>query len=106
MSVFSELSVGVGGQHFPVGIYADAPVSYTHLDVYKRQPLGHDRAGLLDKAARMLHVPAGELEPVSYTHLDVYKRQVQADSQGYGSADAYGNQHTEHSDPEYAGNPG
>ncbi|WP_145202674.1 pseudouridine synthase [Sphingobium sp. B2] len=35
------------------------PVSYTHLDVYKRQRLDTDSEG-----------------PVSYTHLDVYKRQL------------------------------
>ena len=39
------------------------PVSYTHLDVYKRQPL----VRTLQRAW-----PG----PVSYTHLDVYKRQV------------------------------
>ena len=38
------------------------PVSYTHLDVYKRQ--GHDTLAY------------GHYRiPVSYTHLDVYKRQ-------------------------------
>ena len=53
------------------------PVSYTHLDVYKRQQL----LGLGDLA-----VVVGDLlrhgdeqrhgrHPVSYTHLDVYKRQ-------------------------------
>ena len=46
-------------------------VSYTHLDVYKRQP----RANPLP-----LHttptIPSGWNTAVSYTHLDVYKRQV------------------------------
>ena len=44
-------------------------VSYTHLDVYKRQQRGHQH-------------PVGGVagvdgchRPVSYTHLDVYKRQ-------------------------------
>ncbi|RVU76022.1 arginase family protein [Pantoea dispersa] len=41
------------------------PVSYTHLDVYKRQDID-----CLDPA----HAP-GTGTPVSYTHLDVYKRQ-------------------------------
>ena len=40
-------------------------VSYTHLDVYKRQIMELQRYSLL------------HLRPVSYTHLDVYKRQVQ-----------------------------
>ena len=47
------------------------PVSYTHLDVYKRQ-------GELFSAAHRLR-RAGDRGkgggPVSYTHLDVYKRQ-------------------------------
>ena len=40
------------------------PVSYTHLDVYKRQVnqyVGAEWKGI---------------DPVSYTHLDVYKRQL------------------------------
>ena len=48
-------------------------VSYTHLDVYKRQ-------GLVD--AHYPHRPSAGRDPpheihrpVSYTHLDVYKRQ-------------------------------
>ena len=58
-----------------------APVSYTHLDVYKRQVLGILRDG--DNAAAVrLHSVGLDLETsrqrviaVSYTHLDVYKRQ-------------------------------
>ena len=57
------------------------PVSYTHLDVYKRQAPYDEEHG---------YVPAGSYEngqvvdsygggicqvSVSYTHLDVYKRQ-------------------------------
>ena len=42
------------------------PVSYTHLDVYKRQ----DYTSALIAAASDI--------AVSYTHLDVYKRQPQA----------------------------
>ena len=68
-------------------------VSYTHLDVYKRQVL-HRRVGVLRPAERLGHhrrLPLGRvlpghrrrrraarpgwLPPVSYTHLDVYKRQ-------------------------------
>ena len=42
------------------------PVSYTHLDVYKRQPLCW---------AALYFLTVLVLLPVSYTHLDVYKRQ-------------------------------
>ena len=66
----------------------DGPVSYTHLDVYKRQVHGITRRSslantgridhLLEKHAVTLH--DGDLSdsssPVSYTHLDVYKRQA------------------------------
>ena len=78
------------------------PVSYTHLDVYKRQevqctgrilevPVGR---GLLGRVVNTLGQPIdgkGEIEndgfspveviapgAVSYTHLDVYKRQTQS----------------------------
>ena len=42
------------------------PVSYTHLDVYKRQ--GHFRF--------VKFFVSRIVNPVSYTHLDVYKRQL------------------------------
>ena len=46
------------------------PVSYTHLDVYKRQSMSCERsAGLLREWK--------PLRAVSYTHLDVYKRQTE-----------------------------
>ena len=58
------------------------PVSYTHLDVYKRQLLartagtdsGHSFFGKSDvsSGAGLVRHQCG---PVSYTHLDVYKRQ-------------------------------
>ena len=53
-------------------------VSYTHLDVYKRQHNGHRQIAENDP----LPVYHGrqawdEHKAVSYTHLDVYKRQVQ-----------------------------
>ena len=69
------------------------PVSYTHLDVYKRQGMGYAgrSAGQERKATHELEVNFGQnpsitqqtLEAngftannaVSYTHLDVYKRQ-------------------------------
>ena len=61
---------------------ASGPVSYTHLDVYKRQ--------LQKRPAVQAHLPikmafslprscfvekSSRQRPVSYTHLDVYKRQ-------------------------------
>ena len=54
------------------GAYAFLPVSYTHLDVYKRQ----EYANLKDYIQAVI-VPdmQKKLRPVSYTHLDVYKRQ-------------------------------
>ena len=68
------------------------PVSYTHLDVYKRQVLGSSvsyaqtlTAGQAQKSAQAdafldyeKALITGGLDaatPVSYTHLDVYKRQ-------------------------------
>ena len=63
-----------------------SPVSYTHLDVYKRQEYikkyGAERfKALLDGVGNALDFRLGrlrsqyDLAPVSYTHLDVYKRQ-------------------------------
>ena len=59
-------------------------VSYTHLDVYKRQ--SHGTAAGTGKgrtAGRRIHSGGRGTErvkyrhvPVSYTHLDVYKRQT------------------------------
>ena len=45
------------------------PVSYTHLDVYKRQEFNYAREALELGSFNYA------LKPVSYTHLDVYKRQ-------------------------------
>ena len=66
-----------------------APVSYTHLDVYKRQVQDAIPSGVLpDIYSGNPAVLAGRyigtepflikgtcLDPVSYTHLEVYKRQ-------------------------------
>ena len=62
------------------------PVSYTHLDVYKRQLLDffhvkQDEVLSLKYIFEQLHLTTHPLKmlcmdiPVSYTHLDVYKRQ-------------------------------
>ena len=64
-----------------------SPVSYTHLDVYKRQlfiiPVV---LVLLLLAMRRRSVT---LQPVSYTHLDVYKRQVQDSAEAVYNVDDY-----------------
>ena len=50
------------------------PVSYTHLDVYKRQQL--DRAYRYSTYCSDIGITfKSRVRPVSYTHLDVYKRQ-------------------------------
>ena len=57
------------------------PVSYTHLDVYKRQTLDYPvyRSGLKEDNLRQFETPCGknggpaimdDLVPVSYTHLN------------------------------------
>ena len=64
------------------------PVSYTHLDVYKRQgllkaPSKYSPVSSTERAAQRATVVLNVMEnegvithaPVSYTHLDVYKRQ-------------------------------
>ena len=75
------------------------PVSYTHLDVYKRQAyyipmlliptlalytlffLDRGQSAPLYKYRYVIFVfPVVLFEPVSYTHLDVYKRQVLPES--------------------------
>ena len=61
-------------------------VSYTHLDVYKRQPMYDIKEGVawdnipftpaLEELARNTRSVCFGSLAVSYTHLDVYKRQV------------------------------
>ena len=57
-------------------------VSYTHLDVYKRQGLKHGNQGCeaelqgIHRVEHRLLILLHILVAVSYTHLDVYKRQV------------------------------
>ena len=52
-------------------------VSYTHLDVYKRQGGSNTITEVCDElgSAGASHVDT--FKAVSYTHLDVYKRQAQ-----------------------------
>ena len=49
------------------------PVSYTHLDVYKRQDGA--QMGIMSPRDALKMAIDKDLDPVSYTHLDVYKRQ-------------------------------
>ena len=59
------------------------PVSYTHLDVYKRQQKTEAENLEIVQMVRALRMTPAQLSamlsggtiPVSYTHLDVYKRQ-------------------------------
>ena len=79
-------------------------VSYTHLDVYKRQArpgettafigsTGSGKSTLINLMPRFYDVSAGSVtvdgvdvrdipQPVSYTHLDVYKRQAHDGAHG------------------------
>ena len=62
-------------------LYRIAAVSYTHLDVYKRQDIYQmlekiEEEAMVDIREAMEGCPTDCTEPVSYTHLDVYKRQV------------------------------
>ena len=63
--------------HEPGGLGA---VSYTHLDVYKRQavtagPSTRDAGRVAQPSAGRWATSVRRSSPVSYTHLDVYKRQ-------------------------------
>ena len=53
-------------------LIASTPVSYTHLDVYKRQT-----KRISKKRKKKPNAPRAA-NAVSYTHLDVYKRQTAA----------------------------
>ena len=80
----SGLAAALAPEHVP----EPEPVSYTHLDVYKRQApdlaatgaLHHNRRVLQTQLVRQRKQVVPEhphrLMAVSYTHLDVYKRQV------------------------------
>ena len=60
--------------------YFRIPVSYTHLDVYKRQyllfPTFVSGAGIRGWDCETAICCIGCITAVSYTHLDVYKRQL------------------------------
>ena len=59
---------------------APIPVSYTHLDVYKRQVCDPEAEyfPLVQKlGGQVIRISPVSTDSVSYTHLDVYKRQLQ-----------------------------
>ena len=56
-------------------LYSLSPVSYTHLDVYKRQAINTSNVIFLYFHYQILQNTTRHI-PVSYTHLDVYKRQI------------------------------
>ena len=67
---------------FPLSIamLSCAAVSYTHLDVYKRQYVGRVAIGRIDRGTvrqgqEVMVCDWHKSKPVSYTHLEVYKRQ-------------------------------
>ena len=61
---------------YVAGICVEA-VSYTHLDVYKRQAVCRSNGHFpLYRAGDLRKRTAQDRSAVSYTHLDVYKRQV------------------------------
>ena len=54
-------------------LFSSDAVSYTHLDVYKRQDCTQFYIGQTGRSFKLRYK---EHIPVSYTHLDVYKRQA------------------------------
>ena len=68
-----------GNEQDKVYLDGTGAVSYTHLDVYKRQVVLHSVVNRLMANKKELkdyyYSPESAYEPVSYTHLDVYKRQ-------------------------------
>ena len=65
---------------YPVWLLYTGSVSYTHLDVYKRQTFINLR--LLGNRKIKMSIITNHIA-VSYTHLDVYKRQVYKSQTGY-----------------------
>ena len=82
-SLFVWIAAGIGCLLFLAAAFYVLPVSYTHLDVYKRQalivPKGDyaSEKALLDRLETYDQVDYA-MGPVSYTHLGVYKRQAVA----------------------------
>ena len=68
---------GLTTEQIKAGIESLEPVSYTHLDVYKRQAKGlaldmsrgKPSADQLDLSMGLMNVLSSDSDPVSYTHL-------------------------------------
>ena len=68
----------------PTKLNSTTPVSYTHLDVYKRQAFAFStilrayslNSGFSASPKQTAFAAMTCSSAVSYTHLDVYKRQV------------------------------
>ena len=58
--------VGIGKENGNGGL---STVSYTHLDVYKRQGMRKDAMNDIQKIRKQIEQHQAEQEPVSYTHL-------------------------------------
>ena len=93
-SKISDMATGwICGQTARDFVKTKTAVSYTHLDVYKRQglyvPNSQFRETSKDVASGAMSgnmnmsmgSTGNSLAPVSYTHLDVYKRQVQTEKE-------------------------
>ena len=66
------------------------PVSYTHLDVYKRQVYAWQLNPEQKKEAQFRNLPPIHFKgAVSYTHLDVYKRQPEWNAAGAPWGEAF-----------------
>ena len=81
MHYYTGLSYSIFSIRFMTGLFSYRYfsiieyVSYTHLDVYKRQTINKD--GTLKANEELVKkADADTLNSVSYTHLDVYKRQI------------------------------
>ena len=70
-SILESLSIKSSKIFLTVG-----SVSYTHLDVYKRQTLDRMATKDPEHVNTFLSLAGICYMPVSYTHLDVYKRQT------------------------------
>ena len=62
--------------HTAAIIIMPVTVSYTHLDVYKRQIINNMNSFICSILADKVFISRIVPYPVSYTHLDVYKRQM------------------------------
>ena len=64
------------------GLVSVLPVSYTHLDVYKRQVLNADQILVLDKGSVVARGTHEELMEDSPVYADIYHSQLAEDVRG------------------------